>query len=107
MTTRDDDRQGDRPPPGPLPWEVFRSPRRGLAHQHVGTVRADDAATAARLARQAFGGSDDDPGALWLIPTARICASSPDRRAALFDPAADKEFRHPGHYAIPEGVKNL
>jgi ring-1,2-phenylacetyl-CoA epoxidase subunit PaaB len=88
-------------------WEVFRRPGPGLAHQHAGTVRAADAPTAARLAREAFGTPQDGSDALWLIPTAAITAARPEHRDRLFDPAADKAFRHPGHYPVPEGVRNL
>ncbi len=100
---------------------MFLRSRRGLPHQHVGTVHADDAGSAVILARAAFVGSapddasgagngpgaDHDPGALWVVPTSAVTPASPERRAALFDPAADKPFRHPAHYAVPDGVMNL
>jgi len=34
-------------------------------------------------------------------------ASSPDERGSFFDPAADKIYRHPTFYDIPEGVEHL
>jgi ring-1,2-phenylacetyl-CoA epoxidase subunit PaaB len=34
-------------------------------------------------------------------------ASDPADSASLFDPAADKIYRHPTFYDIPDGVENL
>jgi ring-1,2-phenylacetyl-CoA epoxidase subunit PaaB len=34
-------------------------------------------------------------------------ASDPGEAAALFEPAADKVYRHPTFYTIPENVKNI
>ena len=39
--------------------------------------------------------------------TAAITASSPEERDAFFDPAADKIYRHPTFYDVPEGVEHL
>ena len=36
-----------------------------------------------------------------------VVASSPDEKDAFFDPAADKIYRHPTFYDIPEGVEHL
>ena len=44
---------------------------------------------------------------LWVVPAASIVASSPDERDAFFDPAADKIYRHPTFYDVPEGVEHL
>ena len=32
---------------------------------------------------------------------------SPDEKDAFFDPAADKVYRHPTFYDVPEGVEHL
>ena len=41
---------------------------------------------------------------IWVVPAAAITASSPDEKDAFFDPAADKIYRHPTFYEVPEGV---
>jgi len=94
------------PPAGPPPWEVFVRPRRGLVHQHVGTVRAPDARAALRAARHAFD-SGGEPTSIWVVPTCEITASRPEHRGPFFAPAADKAFRHPTYYDIPAQVQHL
>ena len=42
-----------------------------------------------------------------MVPAADIEASTPDERDAFFDPAADKNYRHPTFYDVPEGVEHL
>jgi ring-1,2-phenylacetyl-CoA epoxidase subunit PaaB len=42
-----------------------------------------------------------------VVPAAAITASSPDERDAFFDPAADKVYRHPTFYDVPEDVEYL
>ena len=42
----------------------------------------------------------------WCRPRA-ITASSPDEKDAFFDPAADKVYRHPTFYEVPDGVAHL
>ena len=81
-------------------WEVFVRSRRGLSHTHAGSLHAPDAEFALRNARDLYtrrgaGGS------------AAITASSPDEKDPFFDPSADKPYRHPTFYEIPEGVKHL
>jgi ring-1,2-phenylacetyl-CoA epoxidase subunit PaaB len=44
---------------------------------------------------------------IWVVPAASVTASSPDEKEPFFDPAADKVYRHPTFYRVPEGVKNL
>lgn len=39
--------------------------------------------------------------------SAAIIASDPADKGALFDPAADKIYRHPTFYEVPAEVKNL
>jgi hypothetical protein len=38
---------------------------------------------------------------IWVVPSVSITASAPDDKDALFDPAADKIYRHPTFYDIP------
>src|SRR5205807_863601 len=44
---------------------------------------------------------------IWVVPAAAITASSPDEKDAFFDPAADKVYRHPTFYEVPDGVQHL
>jgi ring-1,2-phenylacetyl-CoA epoxidase subunit PaaB len=41
------------------------------------------------------------------VPSCAIAASDPAESASFFDPAADKIYRHPTFYNIPDGVENL
>jgi 1,2-phenylacetyl-CoA epoxidase PaaB subunit len=38
---------------------------------------------------------------IWVVPSIAITASNPDDKGELFDPAADKIYRHPTFYEIP------
>jgi ring-1,2-phenylacetyl-CoA epoxidase subunit PaaB len=87
------------------PWEVFVRARRGLVHQHVGTVRAPDARAAARAAADAFG--ESEAGSIWVVATGQITTSRPEQRDAFFAPAADKAYRHATYYQIPAEVQHL
>ena len=87
-------------------WEVFIRGRRGLSHQHVGSVHASDAEMALRNARDVYTRRGEGVS-IWVVPAAAVSASSPDEKEPFFDPAADKVYRHPTFYRVPEGVKNL
>lgn len=87
-------------------FEVFVRPRRGLAHQHVGSVHAADPEQALRRARDLY--TRHGAGvSLWVVPSAQITASSPGERDPYFAPARDKTFRPPAFHPLPEGVRNL
>jgi len=92
-------------PDGPL-WEVFIRPGRGYAHTHVGSLHAADAALALRNARDLFTRRGEGES-IWVVPAAAVTASSPDERDAYFEPGADKPYRHPSFFEVPEGVENL
>ena len=87
-------------------WEVFVRPRRGLSHAHVGSLHAPDAATALRHARDVYTRRQEGVS-IWVVPAAQITASSPEEKDAFFDPAADKAYRHPTFYPVPDGVPHL
>jgi ring-1,2-phenylacetyl-CoA epoxidase subunit PaaB len=87
-------------------WEVFVRGRRGLSHQHVGSLRAPDAHLAVRNARDLYTRRGEGVS-IWVVPAAEITASSPEDKEAFFDPADDKIYRHPTFYNIPEGVRYL
>ncbi len=84
-------------------WEVFVRPRRGLAHQHVGSIHAADAEMALRNARDVYTRRQEGVS-LWVVPAAQVTASSPDEQDSFFDPAADKAYRHPTFYEVPDDL---
>ena len=87
-------------------WEVFVRVKNGLAHKHVGSVHAADDRMAIEAARDTYTRRMEGVS-LWVARSADIVASDPSEAAALFEPAADKVYRHPTFYSIPEHVKNI
>ena len=87
-------------------WEVFVRAKHGLSHKHVGSVHAADARMALESARDTYTRRMEGVS-LWVVPSALIVASDPGEAASLFEPAADKVYRHPTFYVIPENVKNI
>ena len=87
-------------------WEVFVRPRRGLSHAHVGSLHAPDAELALRNARDVYTRRQEGVS-LWVVRASDVVASSPDEKDAFFDPAADKVYRHPTFYVVPDGVEHL
>ena len=92
-------------PEWPL-YEVFVRGKRGLNHVHVGSLHAPDAEMALRNARDLYTRRQEGVS-LWVVPAAQIVASSPDESAPFFDPAADKIYRHPTFYSIPDNVPHM
>ena len=87
-------------------WEVFVRSKRGLSHNHVGSLHAPDAEMALRNARDVFTRRMEGVS-IWVVPSAAITASSPEERDPFFEPAADKAYRHPTFYDIPREVRQL
>jgi ring-1,2-phenylacetyl-CoA epoxidase subunit PaaB len=87
-------------------WEVFIRSRRGLAHVHAGSLHAADAEMALRNARDVYTRRQEGVS-LWVVRASDITASSPAEKDAFFEPAADKIYRHPTFYDVPEGVEHL
>jgi ring-1,2-phenylacetyl-CoA epoxidase subunit PaaB len=87
-------------------WEVFLRSKRGLSHQHVGSLHAPDAELAVRNARDIYTRRQEGVS-IWVVATTDITASSPDEKDAFFDPAADKAYRHPTFFHVPDGVQHL
>jgi ring-1,2-phenylacetyl-CoA epoxidase subunit PaaB len=44
---------------------------------------------------------------IWVVPSAQITASNPEQSGELFEPAADKAYRHPTFYNLPDEVKHM
>lgn len=87
-------------------WEVFVRSRRGLSHQHAGSLHAPDATMALRNARDLYTRRQEGVS-IWVVESARINASSPEEKDPFFAPAADKAYRHPTFYEVPEGAEHL
>ena len=84
-------------------WEVFVRARNGLAHKHVGSVHAADAAMAVQAARDVYTRRGEGLS-LWVVPSNAIVASDPADKDMLFEPTGSKIYRHPTFYAVPEEV---
>ena len=87
-------------------WEVFVRPKRGVSQVHAGSLHASDAESALRNARDVYTRRGEGVS-IWVVPAAEVTASSPDEKEAWFDPAADKIYRHPTFYDVPDGVEHL
>jgi ring-1,2-phenylacetyl-CoA epoxidase subunit PaaB len=87
-------------------WEVFVRGKRGLNHVHVGSLHAADAEMALHNARDLYTRRNEGVS-IWVVKAEDITASSPAEKDPFFAPAADKVYRHPTFYAIPEEVPHL
>lgn len=87
-------------------YEVFIRSRAGLSHRHAGSLHAADAQMALDHARDVYTRRNEGVS-IWVVPSSAIAASDPAESASFFDPAADKIYRHPTFYDIPDGVENL
>ena len=87
-------------------WEVFIRTRGGLSHRHAGSLHAADAALALESARDVYTRRMEGVS-LWVVPSAAIVASDPADSGPLFEPAADKVYRHPTFYTVPDGLKHI
>ncbi|VVD95975.1 phenylacetate-CoA oxygenase [Pandoraea pneumonica] len=87
-------------------WEVFVRSKMGLEHKHSGSLHAADAEMALRMARDVYTRRQEGVS-IWVVPSTAITASAPEDKAELFDPAADKIYRHPTFYQLPEEVNHM
>lgn len=87
-------------------WEVFLRSRGGLSHRHVGSVHAPDSELAIRHARDAYTRRSEGVS-MWVVRSTDIVASDPDQSGSLFEPAADKVYRHPTFYDLPDELKHM
>jgi ring-1,2-phenylacetyl-CoA epoxidase subunit PaaB len=87
-------------------WEIFVRSQHGLAHKHVGSLRAPDAAMAVKNARDVYTRRNEGTS-IWVVKSADITASDPTEKEELFEPAANKIYRHPTFFPMPEGVENI
>ena len=84
-------------------YEVFVRTRAGLDHKHCGSLHAPDATMALRMARDVYTRRQEGIS-IWVVPSSAIIASDPDSKDSMFDPAADKIYRHPTFYKLPDEV---
>ena len=87
-------------------WEVFIRPRNGLSHKHVGSLHAADEVLALRAARDVYTRREEG-NSIWVVRSDLIHASDPNQAAENFEPAADKVYRHPSFYDIPDDVGHM
>ena len=87
-------------------WEVFLRSKPGLEHKHCGSLHAADAQQALQMARDVYTRRQEGVS-IWVVPSNTITASEPDDKAAFFEPMADKIYRHPTFYEIPDEVGHM
>ena len=87
-------------------WEVFVRSKQGLEHKHCGSLHASDAQLALQMARDVYTRRQEGVS-IWVVPSKNITASRPDDKDSMFEPAADKIYRHPTFYEIPEEVGHM
>ncbi|MEO7564100.1 MAG: 1,2-phenylacetyl-CoA epoxidase subunit PaaB [Sphingomicrobium sp.] len=87
-------------------WEVFVRAKGGLSHRHVGSVHAPDRGLALAHARDTYTRRQEGVS-LWVVKSTDIIASDPAQAGEFFEPAADKVYRHPTFYDIPDEVKHI
>jgi ring-1,2-phenylacetyl-CoA epoxidase subunit PaaB len=87
-------------------FEVFIRSKQGLDHKHAGSLHAADAKMAIHMARDVYTRRQEGVS-IWVVPSGAISASDPDDKAAMFDPMADKIYRHPTFYELPDEVNHM
>lgn len=87
-------------------YEVFIRSKAGLNHRHAGSIHAADDQMALNHARDTYTRRNEGVS-IWVVRSSEITASDPHENAAFFEPAADKIYRHPTFYKVPDGVENL
>lgn len=86
-------------------WEIFVRARSGLAHVHVGSLHAVDAAMALANARDVYTRRGEGVS-IWVVRSSDVHASDPDDREVLFE-SIDTPYRYATYYEIPDAVKNI
>jgi ring-1,2-phenylacetyl-CoA epoxidase subunit PaaB len=87
-------------------WEVFIRSQHGLAHKHVGSLHAATSESALQHARDVYTRRNEGVS-IWVVRATDVVASKVEDKAALFDPAQSKVFRHPTFFPTPDGVKHI
>jgi ring-1,2-phenylacetyl-CoA epoxidase subunit PaaB len=87
-------------------WEVFIRNKHGLSHKHVGSLHASDAEMAIENARDVYTRRMEGVS-IWVVESKDITASDPKLNDSMFEPAADKVYRHPTFYNLPDELKHM
>ncbi len=87
-------------------WEVFVRSKQGLDHKHAGSLHAADATMAIENARDVYTRRQEGVS-IWVVESKQIHASNPDDAASFYEPAADKIYRYPTFYHLPDEVKHM
>jgi ring-1,2-phenylacetyl-CoA epoxidase subunit PaaB len=87
-------------------WEVFIRSKQGLDHKHVGSLHAADAQMAIENARDVYTRRMEGVS-IWVVESKNIHATNPDEAESLYEPAADKIYRHPTFYNLPDEVNQM
>jgi ring-1,2-phenylacetyl-CoA epoxidase subunit PaaB len=87
-------------------WEVFIRSKQGLDHKHAGSLHAADSTMAIENARDVYTRRQEGVS-LWVVESKYIHASNPDDATELYEPAADKIYRHPTFYDLPDEVSHM
>jgi ring-1,2-phenylacetyl-CoA epoxidase subunit PaaB len=87
-------------------YEVFVRGRRGLNHVHVGSLHAADDRMALTHARDLYTRRNEGVS-IWVVRSEHMAASTPDEKDPFFAPSADKVYRHPTFYDIPDDVPHI
>ena len=87
-------------------WEVFIRSKQGLDHKHAGSLHAADAQMAMENARDVYTRRQEGVS-LWVVESKYIHASNPVEAGEMYEPAADKIYRHPTFYEIPDEVGHM
>lgn len=87
-------------------WEVFIRSKQGLDHKHAGSLHAADAQMAIENARDVYTRRMEGVS-IWVVESKYIHATNPEEAGELFDPAADKIYRYPTFYQLPDEVNQM
>lgn len=87
-------------------WEVFIRSKNGLDHKHAGSLHAADAQMAIENARDVYTRRMEGVS-IWVVESKYITASNPEEAGELYEPAADKIYRHPTFYNLPDEVNHM
>jgi ring-1,2-phenylacetyl-CoA epoxidase subunit PaaB len=87
-------------------WEVFIRAKQGLSHKHVGSLHAADYQMAIENARDVYTRRLEGVS-IWVVESKNLYANEPNEQDALFEPAADKIYRHPTFYVLPEELNHM
>jgi ring-1,2-phenylacetyl-CoA epoxidase subunit PaaB len=72
----------------------------------VGSLHAADAQMAMENARDVYTRRMEGVS-IWVVESRHIIASNPADAQELYDPAADKVYRHPTFYDLPDEVNHM